>query len=118
MIRAWRVAVISAMLLALPLPATAQDGAAGMRRFSSSMAAMSCAEGPFGPGLRGRPAEEKGRRYLPSTRALWNLSSVAGLVMMDNRGMRCGRMNRVVSPSTRRSSVVRFGASCRERADQ
>jgi len=35
------------------------------------MAAVSCAEDPFGPGLRGRPEEEKSRRYLPSTKALY-----------------------------------------------
>jgi len=29
--------------------------------------------------------------------------------------IRCGLMNSVVSPSTKRSSVVRFGARCQER---
>jgi hypothetical protein len=46
---------------------------------------------------------------------LWNLNSVAGLIIADSIGMRCGLTKRVVSPSTRRSSMVRFGARCRER---
>ncbi len=45
----------------------------GLRRFISTMAAMSSAEGPFGPGLRRCDEEEKSRRYFRSTNALWNL---------------------------------------------
>jgi hypothetical protein len=37
------------------------------------------------------------------------------LRLADSFGMRSGLTKRVVSPSTRRSSVVRFGARCRER---
>jgi hypothetical protein len=37
------------------------------------------------------------------------------LRLVDSFGMRCGLTKRVVSPSTRRSSMVRFGAPCRER---
>ncbi len=79
------------------------------------MAAMSCAEGPFGPGLRRCPQEEKSRRYLRSTSALWNLNSMEDLRIADSFGMRRGLTNCAVSPSTKRSSVVRFGARCRER---
>src|ERR1700747_3220002 len=41
---------------------------------------------------------------------LWNLNRVAGLILTDSFGMRCGLTKRVVSPSTRRSSAVRLGA--------
>src|ERR1700730_200159 len=75
----------------------------------------SCPEGPFGPGFRLRHEEENSRRYFRWTSALWNLNSVAGLRLADSLGMRCGLTKRVVSPSTRRSSIVRFGARCRER---
>jgi hypothetical protein len=51
----------------------------GLRRFSSMIAAMSSAEGPLGPGLRREEGEEKSRRYLRLTNALWNLNSVARL---------------------------------------
>src|ERR1700736_3539243 len=90
----------------------------GLRRFISTMAAMSCVEGPFGPGFRFRREEENSRRYFRWTSALWNLNSVAGLRLADSFGMRCGLTKRVVSPSTRRSSMVRFGARCRERSWQ
>ena len=43
------------------------------------MAAMSCVEGPFGPGFRFRREEENSRRYFRWTSALWNSNSVAGL---------------------------------------
>ena len=58
---------------------------------------------------------ENSRRYFRWTSALWNSNSVAGLIIADSFGMRCGLTKRVVSPSTRRSSMVRFGARCRER---
>jgi len=87
----------------------------GFRRFISTMAAMSCVEGPFGPGFRFRREGENSKRYFRWTSALWNLNSVAGLRIADSFGMRCGLTKRVVSPSTRRSSIVRFGARCRER---
>ena len=82
----------------------------GLRRFISTMAAMSSAEGPFGPGLRRRDEEEKSSRYFRSTNALWNFSSVAGLTSAPSFAMRRGLTNSVVSPGTKRSSVVRFGA--------
>ena len=47
------------------------------------MAAMSCVEGPFGPGFRFRREEENSRRYFRWTSALWNLNSVAGLRLGD-----------------------------------
>src|ERR1700752_1877649 len=78
-------------------------------------AAMGWVEGPLGPGFRFRWEEENSRRYFRWTSALWNLTSVAGLIIADSFGMRCGLTKRVVSPSTRRSSMVRFGARCRER---
>src|ERR1700674_3212394 len=87
----------------------------GLRRFDSTIAAISSVDRPFGPGFRLRDEEEKSSRYLRSTKALWNLNSVAGLRIVDSFGIRCGLTKRVVSPSTKRSSVLRFGARCRER---
>ena len=58
----------------------------GLRRFISTIAAMSSAEGPLGPGLRRRDEEEKSRRYFRSTKALWNLNSVAGLTSAPSFG--------------------------------
>jgi len=79
------------------------------------IAAMSSAEGPLGPGLRRCVEEEKSRRYFRSTKALWNLSSVAGLMSAPSFGIRCGRTNNVAKPRTTRSTEVRLGARCRER---
>jgi len=80
------------------------------------MAAMSSADGPFGPGLRrGEAEEEKSRRYLRCTRAPWNLSRVAGLTSAPSIGSRCGRTNNVATPRTQRSTEVRLGARCRKR---
>src|ERR1700730_8981326 len=90
----------------------------GLRCFISTMAAMSCAEGPFGPGFRLRHEEENSRRYFRWTNALWNVNSLAGLRLADSFGMRCGLTKRVVSPSTKRSSTVRFGARSGAIADQ
>src|SRR6267154_6233046 len=84
----------------------------GLRRFISMMAAMSSAEGPLGPGLRRCAEEEKSRRYLRSTRTLWNLKSVAGLTSAPTFAIRRGLTNSVLRPSTKRSSVVRFGVRC------
>ena len=53
--------------------------------------------------------EEKSRRYFRSTKALWNLSSVAGLTSAPSFGIRRGLTNNVAKPSTKRSSAVRFG---------
>ena len=50
------------------------------------MAAMSCVEGPFGPGFRFRREEENSRRYFRWTSALWNSNSVAGLRIADSFG--------------------------------
>ena len=36
---------------------------------------------------------------------------MADLIIADSFGMRCGLTKRVVSPSTKRSSVVRFGGA-------
>ena len=52
----------------------------GLRRFISTMAAMSSAEGALGPGLRRCDEEEKSRRYFRSTNILWNFNSVDGLM--------------------------------------
>ncbi len=88
----------------------------GLRRFISTMTATSSGEGPGGPGLRcEREWLEKSKRYLQSTSALWNLNNVAGLRMAESFGMRGALMNCVNIPSVTRSSVVRFGARCRER---
>jgi hypothetical protein len=46
---------------------------------------------------------------------LWNLNRVAGLILTDSFGMRCGLTKRVVIPSIRRSSAVRLGARRRVR---
>src|ERR1700730_16408557 len=90
----------------------------GLRCFISTMAAMSCAEGPFGPGFRLRHEEENSRRYFRWTNALWNVNSLAGLRLADSFGMRSGLTKRVVSPSTKRSSTVRFGVRSGAIADQ
>src|SRR5512139_2245584 len=87
----------------------------GLRTFISTIAAMSSGEGPFGPGLRRWPVDAKRIRYLRSTNALWSLNRVVGLRMPESFGIRCGLMNRVIRPSTKRSSEVRFGARRRER---
>ena len=60
---------------------------------------MSAEDGPFGPGLRGRPEEEKSRRYLRSTKALWHLNKVADLTIADNFGIRRGGTKTVISQS-------------------
>ena len=59
--------------------------------------------------------DENSRRYFRSTKALWNLNSVAGLRIAAILGMRRGLTNSVASPSTMRSNEVRFGARCLER---
>ena len=60
----------------------------GIAGFISTMAAMSCSDGPFGPGFRLRCDEENSRRYFRWTNALWNLSRVAGLILTDSFEMR------------------------------
>src|SRR5664279_3725541 len=87
----------------------------GLRVFISTIAAMTCNEGPFGPGLQRLAEDENSRRYFRSTRALWNLNNVAGLRIAASWEMRRGLTNSDVSASTKRSSEVRFGARCRER---
>src|SRR5215470_11661676 len=82
----------------------------GFRRFISTIAAMSSGEGPLGPGLRRRPREEKSRWYFRSTKALWNLDSVAGLISAPSFDIRCGCTNCMVRPSTKRSKAERLGA--------
>ena len=69
----------------------------------------------FGPGLRRMDEEEKSRRYLQSTSALWNWNNVAGLRIAESFAIRCGLTKRVGSPNRKRSRVLRFGARCRER---
>src|ERR1700726_2055662 len=87
----------------------------GLRRFDSTIAAISSVDGPFGPGFRLRDEKEKSSRYLRSTKALWNLNSVAGLKIADSLGIRRGLPKRGISPSKKQSTVLRFGARCRER---
>src|SRR6266849_4743165 len=88
----------------------------GLRRFISTMAAMSSAEGPLGPGVRrGEEEDVKSRRYFRQTKAWWNLNSVAGLMNAPSFRIRRGLTNSAVSPRTKRSSVVRFGARCLDR---
>ena len=69
---------------------------------------------PFGPGFRLRYEGENSRRYFRGTYALMNLNSVAGLRSADSWNS-CGLTKRVVSPSTRRSSLAKFDALLRER---
>ena len=69
----------------------------------------------FGPGRRRCGDEEKSRRYFRSTNALWNFSSVTGLISAPSFTSRRGVTNSVVNPSRKRSIDVRFGARCRER---
>ena len=83
--------------------------------FISTIAAMSSEDGPFGPGLRRGGEEEKGRRYLRSTKALWNLNNVAGLRKAASFGIRRGLTKSVVSASPNRLRVVKFGARWRQR---
>ncbi|MCK7499520.1 MAG: hypothetical protein MZW92_60830 [Comamonadaceae bacterium] len=68
----------------------------------------------FGTGLCGdADEEEKSRRYLRSTRAWWNLNSVAGLMSAPSFAIRRGLTNSVVRPSTTRSSGVEIRGSSR-----
>src|ERR1700730_15744314 len=87
----------------------------GLRRFDSTIAAISSMDGPFGPGFRLRDEKEKRSRYLRSTKALWNLNSVAVFKIADTLVIRRGFTKRVISASKKRSSVLRFGVLCRER---
>ena len=87
----------------------------GLRRFISTIAAVSSGGGPLGPGLRHGAEEEKSRRYFRSINALGNFNSVAGLRIAESFGTRCGLTKRLVNPMSNRSAVVRFGARCRER---
>ena len=48
------------------------------------MAAMSCPDGPFGPGFRLQHEEENSRQYFRWTKALGNLNRVAGLILTDH----------------------------------
>ena len=93
----------------------AQAAEAWIVPLRATMAAMSSGEGPLGPGLRCRAEEEKSDRYFRSINALWNLSSVAGLISAPSCGMRLGLTNSVVSPITNRSRALRLGARCLER---
>ena len=66
----------------------------GLRRFISTMAAMSSAEGPLEPGVRrGEEEDVKSRRYFRQTKALWSLSSVAGLMNAPSFRIRRGLTN-------------------------
>src|SRR6516165_3552733 len=56
----------------------------GLRCFISTMAAMSCQDGPFGPGFRLQHEEENSRQYFRWTKALGNLNRVAGLILTDH----------------------------------
>jgi hypothetical protein len=47
------------------------------------MAAVSRAQGPFGPGFRLQHEGEEQTAFFRSTNALWNLNSVAGLRLGD-----------------------------------
>ena len=76
---------------------------------------MSSGEGPLGPGLRRRLREENRLRYFPSTKILWNLNSVAGLIKTPSFGIRCRATNSMVKPSTNRSRARRLGARRLER---
>ena len=87
----------------------------GLRSFIFRIAAMSSGEGPLGPGLRRCAEEEKSNLYFRSINALWNLSSVAGLMSAPSCGMRWGLTNSVVNPSTNRSGALRLGARCLDR---
>ena len=71
--------------------------------------------GAFGPGLRGRLEDENRMRYLRSINALRNLKDVADFTIEESFGMRRGLTKRVISPSAKRSTNVRFGARWRER---
>ena len=83
----------------------------GARNF----AAISSAEGPFGPGLRRVAEEEKSGEYLRLINALWNFNSVAGLSRAATFSIRPRFTNNVVSSSAKRSREVRFGARCLDR---
>ena len=72
----------------------------GLRRFSAIMIAMSSADGPLGPGLRGRPEDENRLRYFRSINPLRNLNNVADFTIKENFGMRPGKTKSLISPST------------------
>src|SRR4030081_1612445 len=59
------------------------------------MAVMSSTDGPFGPGLQRWGEDEKSSRYFRSTKARWNLSSVAGLTTAPSFLILCGLTNSV-----------------------
>jgi hypothetical protein len=60
-------------------------------------------------------AHENRQRYFRSTNALWNRNSLAGLRTTARLAILRRRTNRVISPSTNRSMLVRGGARRRER---
>src|ERR1700730_11057148 len=64
--------------------ATGTQPHAGLMCFISTMGAMSCAEGPFGPGFRLRHEDDNSRRYFRWTNALWHLNSVGDLRLADS----------------------------------
>jgi hypothetical protein len=71
--------------------------------------------GTFRAGFSTTGGRQKSRRYLCPTKALWNLSCVAGLTVAERTGTRRALMQSVVGPSRKRSSAVRCGSTLRRR---
>ena len=90
----------------------ADTAGTGLRRFISTIAAMSLRKDLWGQvcGDAGRGVQEEQVIYFRSTKTWWNLSSVAGLTSAPSFAIRRGLTNGVHTPGTTRSRVVRFGA--------
>ena len=73
------------------------------------MALIKSQLGPLGPGFP-LPVEEKSRRYLRLTSALWKESKVEGLTMIAVRASRLGDSSIASHPKTKRSWVLKLGA--------
>src|SRR5437868_11782045 len=86
----------------------------GFRRFISTMAEISAAPGPFGPGLR-RCFGVKSKRYFRFTKARLNAMRVEGLSTMAARSSRVGRIRPAQRLAMMRSIGRRFGALARDR---
>ena len=71
--------------------------------------------GAFRSRISWMPRGREEHAVLSIDQSLVELDYVAALVMAESLGMRYGLTKPVVGPSTKRSSVVRFGARCRER---
>jgi hypothetical protein len=75
------------------------------------MASMTSLDGPLGPGFLPLPGEYSSR-YFRFFSALWNDSSVEGLMIIAALKMRLGLRKKDQKTSRARSWLERFGARC------